>query len=170
MPQYVMNKIVKEIENLGEKKNIFTKKSEEKEENKNKNKRSILNKKEENGNEKNNKINKSEYNKLMQEKENLETEFIKEYSLYIKKVALYYFASFIILGFNWYMMTSFCAIFKNTGIKLILNSVISLLASFIIPLILGLITSVLGVAAIEIENNSLNQLFFKMYKILNILL
>ena len=100
------------------------------------------------------------------EKKKLEREFGLLYSSYLKKVIIYYAISFVILVFIWYMMTSFCAIFKNTGVKLIVNSFISLLASFILPLILGLIPSGLGVFAIKLKNN----VIFKIYKFINILL
>ena len=103
------------------------------------------------------------------------------YIFYKKKVLIYFIISFIVLGFNWYMMTSFCAIFKNTGTKLILNSFISLFASFIHPFILGLIPTIFGFLAIKIKPKSktdlieedrgkVNKILYKIYNIFNIFL
>ena len=70
------------------------------------------------------------------------------------------------MAFNWYMMTSFCSIYRNTGIKLLVNSFVSLFASFIIPLILGVIPTVLGFLAYKTENNVIK----KIYEIINFII
>ena len=78
-------------------------------------------------------------------------------------VAIYFIVGFIFLGINWYLMTSFCAIYKNTGVKLIVNSFISLLASLIFPCILGLIPTLIGYLSKKLNNNIL----YKIYKTIN---
>ena len=81
------------------------------------------------------------------------------YSFYKKKVIIYFIVGFIVLCLNWYMMTSFCAIFRNSGFKLIINSMISILASFVHPFILGLIPSGIGYLSIKTKNESIYQVY-----------
>ena len=100
------------------------------------------------------------------EKSLLEREFISIYSFYAKKVIIYFIVGLIVLTWNWYMMTSFCAIFRNSGHKLIANSLISLLASFIHPLILGLIPSGIAYLSIKTKKESI----YRVYKIINFIL
>ena len=99
-------------------------------------------------------------------KYNLDLELQSIYSFYWKKVLIYYIAASIFLAFNWYLMTSFCAIFRNTGVKLILNSFISLFASFILPCILAILPTSLGLFAIK----SKKVFVYKLYNIINYLL
>ena len=103
---------------------------------------------------------------FVEEKTILEKELGDFYDFYIKKVNIYFIASFILLALNWYFMTSYCAIFRNSGLKLIVNSVISVLSSFILPFILGLIPAGFGTLAIKMKKN----MIFKIYKKINILL
>ena len=63
-------------------------------------------------------------------------------------------------------MTSFCAIFRNSGFKLIINSMISILASFVHPFILGLIPSGIGYLSIKTKNESI----YQVYKNINIII
>ena len=101
-----------------------------------------------------------------EEKTILEKELGDFYNFYIKRVNIYFIASFILLALNWYFMTSYCAIFRNSGLKLIVNSIISVLSSFILPFILGLIPAGFGILAIKLKKN----MIFKIYKKINILL
>ena len=57
------------------------------------------------------------------------------------------------------MMTSFCSIYRNTGVKLLINSFISLFASFVIPFILGLIPSLFGYIAAKTENKVITKIY-----------
>ena len=65
------------------------------------------------------------------------------YINYKSKIICYFIICFLIMVFNWYMMTSFCSIYRNTGVKLLLNSFISVIASFIIYFILCLFLTIL---------------------------
>ena len=155
MPQYILNKIIEKIQsNEKLKGEIGINEMQQKNPEKGKKRKHDI---------KNQGKKKSNFDKELEE---LEKELISIYKCYIKKVIIYYIAASLVLLLNWYMMTSFCAIFKNTGVKLIVNSFISLLASFILPLILGLLPSGLGVFAIKLKNN----VIFKIYKFINILL
>ena len=173
MPSYTVEKMIIKIQNNnnlrqfynGEKKNIEPEliKVEKKE---GKKKHNIKNNKNINNIINSNNINLNEENNFIKEKDLLEKEFGLIYSFYLKKVISFYIISFIILGLNWYLMTSFCAIFKNTGVKLIVNSLISLLSSFILPLILGLIPAGLGYLSIKTKN----VLIYRVYKMINIII
>jgi hypothetical protein len=176
MPQFYINKIIKTIQNNDKLKNlIHSNKKEIKNEENNKNEEIIEVKKERRrhciSNEPKNisKEQKYELNKneeYQKEKIRLEKEFGLIYSSYSKKVIIYYAASFVVLGFIWYMMTSFCAIFKNSGVKLILNSFISIFASFLLPFILGLIPSGFGFLSIKLNS----EVIYMIYKFINIVL
>ena len=176
MPQFYINKIIKIIQNNDKLKNLIcSNKKEIKNEENNKNEEIIeVKKKQRKHNIKNqarniSKEQKYELNKneeYQNEKNRLEKEFGLLYSSYLKKVIIYYAASFVVLGFIWYMMTSFCAIFKNSGVKLILNSFISIFASFLLPFILGLIPSGFGFLAIKLNS----EVIYKIYKYINIVL
>jgi hypothetical protein len=123
-------------------------------------------KKDSNGDNNKLEIDNNEVPTFESEKSKLEEEFTNYYKFYMKAVMIYFIASFILLALNWYFMTSYCAIFRNSGHKLIVNSVISVLASFIHPFILGLIPAGIGILAIKMKK----ELFYKIYKKINILL
>ena len=101
-------------------------------------------------------------------KEHIELELLKDslFMNYMKIIAIYFILCFILMAFNWYMMTSFCSIYRNTGVKLLVNSIVSLLVSFIIPFILGLIPTLLGFLAYKTDNN----IIIKIYEIINFII
>ena len=88
------------------------------------------------------------------------------YNLYKKLIIIYFAACFFVMAFNWYMMTSFCSIYRNTGVKLISNSFMSLFASLIIPFILGLIPSFIGYLGYKIGS----KLIIKIYESINFII
>jgi hypothetical protein len=88
------------------------------------------------------------------------------YCNYLKRVIIYFVIGFVVLAINWYLLTAFCAIYRNTGLKLLLNTAISLLASFVLPFILGIFPTFFGFLAIK-KNK---QIFYDIYRKLNILL
>ena len=97
------------------------------------------------------------------EKSALEVNNLKLLQKYKKIVIIYFLVGFIFLGFNWYLMTSYCSIYKNSGFKLILNGFMSLLASLVFPFILGIIPTLIATLAVKIKN----KLIFKVYKFIN---
>ena len=101
-------------------------------------------------------------------KEHIELELLKDslFWTYMKIIAIYFILCFILMVFNWYMMTSFCSIYRNTGVKLLVNSIVSLLVSFIIPFILGLIPALLGFLAYKTQNRIIKQI----YEIINFII
>ena len=102
-------------------------------------------------------------NEYQNQKDIIQSKLLPIYPKYKKIIAIYFLVGFIFLGINWYMMTSFCAIYKNTGIKLIVNSFVSLLASFIFPCIFGLIPTLIGFLSKKLNNRVL----YKIYKTIN---
>ena len=97
------------------------------------------------------------------EKSEIEKKFSHLCPKYKKIVIIYFLIGFVFLGFNWYMMTSFCSVYKNSGKKLIVNSIISILSSFTLPFILGFIPTMLGYLTKKFNNEKL----FKAYKFVN---
>jgi len=154
MPQYVFNEITKKIQSNEILRNYYLNRQIKKEDTEKPKKR------------RHNIKNQRVKPEIVKAKIDLEKELQSIYSFYWKKVLIYFIAASIFLAFNWYMMTSFCAIFRNTGVKLILNSFISLFASFILPCILAILPTLLGVLAIKTKK----ELFYKIYKTINYLL
>ena len=73
---------------------------------------------------------------------------------------LFYFSigSTILMAF-WYYLSSFCAIYKNSQIHLIYNTIICLIISFIYPFIINLLPTILRIVSLKKRNKKL------MYKI-----
>ena len=88
------------------------------------------------------------------------------YESYLKTIIIYFIICLIIMLFNSYMMTSFCSIYRNTGVKLLVNSIVSLIVALIIPFILGLIPTSIGFLAKKTGNNLLE----KIYQIINFII
>jgi len=147
MPQYCLNEIVKKIKGN---RNLIPMGGSVDE-----------NKKEED--KKSDEYNKPRVLNGLYNTDELDKELSSIYISYLKRVIFFYIGSILILGFNWYLMTSFCAIFSNTGVKLIVNSIISLISSFFLPFIFALLPTLLGFLAIKIKNN----LFYQAYIIIN---
>ena len=57
------------------------------------------------------------------------------------------------------MMTSFCSIYRNTGVKLLVNSFVSLGIGLIIPFVLGLIPTFIGFLAKKTGNKVLDKIY-----------
>ena len=94
-----------------------------------------------------------------EEKKIIEKETKDLYKSYLKRILIYFIVGFLIIAFNWYMMTSFCSIYRNTGVKLIINSFISLFASFVIPFILGIIPTLVGYLAVKTKNKVIRKIY-----------
>ena len=173
MPQYFMDSVEKKIKKNEKIKQYIKEITEKKEvkiepvkveppqvEPSKPKKRSIKNKKKEPKKEEIIEVKKDiNSNDFLNEKEILQEEIDSLFKSYKKRVLIYFIAGFILLIFNWYMMTSFCSIYINTGIKLLINSFISLFASFVIPFILGLIPSLFGYLAEKTNNKVLRKIY-----------
>ena len=102
-------------------------------------------------------------NDIQDETSNLQNKLLPLSPKYKKVIILYFLIGFIFLGINWYMMTSFCAVYRNSGVKLIVNSIVSLIASFALPCLLGLIPTLIGFLAKKLNS----RIIFKVYKFIN---
>ena len=74
---------------------------------------------------------------------------------YIKiKLVIFFIFTFILLVFYWYTITSFCAVYENTQITFIKDSLLSFLLSILYPLVIYLIPS--GLRIISLKNVKMN--------------
>ena len=71
------------------------------------------------------------------------------------KILLFYIITFIIFLFYWYIITSFCAVYTNTIIAFIKDSLLSFMLSLLYPFILYLLPSVLRIIAIKCNGRNL---------------
>ena len=75
------------------------------------------------------------------------------------KLIGYFVFTFIFFGFYWYIISSFCAVYENTQIAFIKDSLMSSLLSLIYPFILYSIPSALRLSAIRSKNKNLEWLY-----------
>ena len=75
------------------------------------------------------------------------------------KLICYFVFTFIFFGFYWYIISSFCAVYENTQIAFIKDSLMSYLLSLIYPFILYSIPSALRLCAIKSKNKNLECLY-----------
>ena len=75
------------------------------------------------------------------------------------KFALYFLLSTIFLLFFWYYISMFCAIYVNTQIHLIKDTLISFATSFIYPLVINLIPGIFRIPALSNPKNKSSYLY-----------
>ena len=73
---------------------------------------------------------------------------------------IFYIISFLLIFFFWYFISCFCAVYKNTQIHLIKDTLISFGTSMISPLFLSLVPGCFRIPAIK-KNKSLMYKFSK---------
>ena len=89
----------------------------------------------------------------------------------LKKCIVIKYTSFFIVDIVfviifWYYLSSFCAVYKNTQICLIINTIICFSLSFLYPLIINLIPGIFRIKSLKDKNN---RLFFKISRIIQFL-
>jgi hypothetical protein len=89
----------------------------------------------------------------------------------LKKCIVIKYTSFFIVDivfviFFWYYLSSFCAVYKNTQICLIINTTICFSLSFLYPLIINLIPGIFRIISLKNKNN---KLLFRISKIIQFL-
>jgi hypothetical protein len=82
------------------------------------------------------------------------------------KYIIFFILSFFFLILFWYYLSSFCAIYQNTQVYLIMNVFISFSLSFIFPLIINLFPCFLRVYSLK---NGKNECIYKLSKIIQII-
>ena len=75
------------------------------------------------------------------------------------KLFFYFLFTFICFGIYWYIISSFCAVYENTQMAFIKDSLMSFLLSSVIPFILYLIPSSLRLWAIRCKNPKLEFIY-----------
>ena len=82
------------------------------------------------------------------------------------KFLSFFFISFILMAFFWYFISCFCAVFINTQIILIKDSLISFILSMLYPFGLNLLPGIFRIPALRSKNNIC---LFKFSKIIAII-
>ena len=80
------------------------------------------------------------------------------------KFILFFTFVFLFLLFFWYYISCFCAIYKNTQVYLIKNTIIGFVGLLIYPFIIYLIPGIFRIPALEAEKKN-KQFLFKLSKI-----
>ena len=84
------------------------------------------------------------------------------------KYIIFYVVSLIFLFFFWFYLSSFCAVYKNTQIYLIINTIISFVISMIYIIIFNLLPCSFRIISLK-ENTKINEYLYKSSKILELL-
>ena len=77
----------------------------------------------------------------------------------IRKSLLFFIISLLLLLFCWYYVSMFCAVYKNTQIHLIKDTLISFAFSLIYPIFINLIPGMLRIPALSGEKNNKKYLY-----------
>ena len=102
---------------------------------------------------------------LKQSKNMIEAKADKTKKLIANKLISYFIISYILLLLFWYYIGCFCAIYKNTQIHLIKDSIISFGLSFIYPLFIYLLPGMFRIPALKNEKNK-RELMYQFSKII----
>ena len=97
--------------------------------------------------------------------ENLDKIGENELKCIYKKIFIFYFISFLFLFFFWFYIGCFCAVYINTQIFLIKDTLISFGMSLLYPIFINLIPGILRIPALK-NNNS--EIMYNLSKIIQI--
>ena len=84
----------------------------------------------------------------------------------IIKYIIFFILSFVFLIVFWYYLSSFCAVYQNTQIYLLINTVISFLISLIYPIFFNILPSILRISSLK---STTSECVYKTSKIIQIL-
>ena len=87
--------------------------------------------------------------------------------IFLKYIFYFSIGSTILMAF-WYYLSSFCAIYKNSQIHLLYNTIICLIISFIYPLIINLIPTLLRIISLKDAKRN-KKLMYKISKALQLI-
>ena len=93
------------------------------------------------------------------------TKITKEKNCLVIKYVCFFIISLIFLILFWYYLSSFCAVFRNSQIFLIKNTIISLTISFIYPFLINLLPCAFRINSLNDINKS-KECMYKISKIL----
>ena len=86
----------------------------------------------------------------------------------IIKFNLFFLFNFVLLVFFWYFISAFCAVYKNSQIILIENTLSSFGLSLLYPLGLNLIPGLLRIPSLKSESRN-HELLYKFSKIIELI-
>ena len=86
----------------------------------------------------------------------------------IIKFMLFFIISFIFLGFFWYYIACFCAVYRNTQIYLLKDTLISYGLSLLYPIIIYLAPGIFRITALR-DKNKKKECFYNFSKILQLI-
>ena len=99
---------------------------------------------------------------------NIREYFDKKKKFLIIKFILFYLFIFLLIIFFWYYLSCFCAVFRNTQIHLIKDTLISFVISLTYPFILYLLPGLFRIPALKSKKS--DKLFlYKFSKIIQII-
>jgi len=87
--------------------------------------------------------------KKNEEKENIDELFLKTKKTLIIKFTFFYIFNFLFLVFFWFYISSFCAVYQNTQIYLIKDTIISFSLSLLYPFGICLIPGILRIKSLN---------------------
>ena len=106
--------------------------------------------------------------KLKQEKKNVKNKKIELIKYLYYKFMIFFILSFCLLLFIWYYISSFCAIYRNTQIHLIKDTIISFGLSMIYPLGIYLLPGLFRIPALRAPKKD-KKIMYKFSKIIQLL-
>ena len=101
-------------------------------------------------------------------KNNAITERKKLMNCLIIKFIIFYIFSFLLLDFFWFYLSCFCAVYKNTQIYLIKDTLIGFLFTLIYPLAIFLFPAIFRIAALR-DKKKKKECLYKLSLLLQIL-
>ena len=84
------------------------------------------------------------------------------------KFTLFFIFNFLFLSLFWYYVSCFCAVYKNTQIYLIKDTLISFATSLLYPFILNLIPGIFRLPALKSANKS-KECLYKISRIIQLI-
>ena len=103
------------------------------------------------------------------EKRNLNQKVTKLNKILNIKFALYFIVSFLLLLFFWYYLSMFCAVYRNTQIHLIKDTLISFLLSFAISFVIYLSPGIFRIPSLSKQKNK-RYFLYKISQVLQMIL
>ena len=105
--------------------------------------------------------------KKIDNKENVNKEIYKIIHNLKIKFIIFFILNFVFLLFFWFYLGCFCAVYKNTQIYLIKDTLISFLLTLLYPIFLNLIPGMFRIYALN-SNNKDKDCIYKISKIIQI--
>ena len=102
------------------------------------------------------------HEKIITRLDRIKTETINGYHI---KFAIFFIISFVSLMFFWYYIACFCAVFVNTQIHLLTDSIISFGTSLLTPFAIYLVAPLIRITALKTKSRT-NEMLFNLSKMI----